>query len=64
MQRRVLSQQSLWDNQWRHWPQWRRGPGQSWHSYKVQGCLVWYAMEDGARFHIEARERKARNGST
>ncbi len=57
MQRRVLSQKSLWGNQWRHWPQWQRG--RVWHYYKVQGYVVWFATENAALLHIEARERKA-----
>ncbi len=59
MQRRVLSQKSLWDDQWRHWPQWRRG--RVWHYYKNKGEVLWFATEYAAILHIE---RKARNGST
>ncbi len=57
MQRRVLSQKSLWDNQWRHWPQWRRG--RVWHYYKNKGKVLWFATEHAALLHIE---RKASNG--
>ncbi len=57
MERGVLSQQSLWSKQWKHWPVWRHKPGQPWNYYKERGKVRWFITENAALNYIERKSR-------